>query len=165
MSRLMTLEIFRNLTWLPAAPADFAARCKKVAETEGSIGNTLRELATFALDENQLALAPLTPVRLGLLGNGTLDFIDTALVATAARHGIALEVVRGAYDQFLQDALLPGSEVHQAKPDAVLLALDHRALSLRTVPGDQELATRTIDAAIGMVDAMRTAIRHNSGAA
>ena len=175
----MTLDLLRNLSWLPSAPADFTDRCKKLATSEVSIGNALKALATHALDENQLArlgrsiavarekncsMVPLRPFRLGLLGNGTLDFISAALVATAARHGFALDVVRGGYDQFLQDALLPGSEVNQAKPEAVLLALDHRALSLGHRLGDQGAAARSIEAAVDMVDAIRTAIHRNSGA-
>lgn len=119
----MSWELYRNLAWLPAPPADFSARCKKLPERHTDFGTEIRALATYGLDEHQLArlgrtidsvrskgesLSPLTPFRLGVLGNGILDLIVPVLVATAARHGIALECVKGGYDQFLQDSLLPG---------------------------------------------------------
>jgi FkbH-like protein len=176
----MSLELYRTLSWLPAPPTDFSARCRSLPDSGGDdLGKQARALATYALDEHQLArlgraidtarskgrsLAPLTPFRLGLLGNGTLDLIVPALVATAARHGIALECVKGAYDQFLQEALLPDSEVNRTRPDAVLLALDHRGLSIRATPGDQATADQTVNAATGLLDTVRTALRRNSGA-
>jgi hypothetical protein len=38
-------------------------------------------------------LTPLTPFKLGVLGNGTLDIIVPVLVGTAIRHGFALGCV------------------------------------------------------------------------
>ncbi|WFU39399.1 HAD-IIIC family phosphatase [Bradyrhizobium sp. CB82] len=136
-------------------------------------------MATHALDEHQLArlgrvissaqqngrtLAPLVPFRLGLIGNGTLDLIVPVLVATAARHGFALECITGAYDQFLQDALTPESTVNRARPDAVLVALDHRGLALHPSPGNEQLAKESTDAAIALLDSIRGGISRNSGA-
>ena len=138
MELILSNGLYRYLSWLPAAPADFAERCRGLSASGSSIGKQARELATFSLNEHQLAklgrtietarkaglsLAPLAPFRLGLLGNGTLDLIVPALVATAARHGIALECIRSGYNQFLQDALLPDSDINRSRPDAVLLAL------------------------------------------
>ena len=57
--------------------------------------------------------------------------IVPALVASAARHGIALEVIQPSYDQVAQEALTPDSKVNSSKPDAVLFALDYRALPLK----------------------------------
>jgi len=42
-------------------------------------------------------LNPLTPFRLAVLSNSTIDLIVPALVASAARHGIALEVIQPSY--------------------------------------------------------------------
>ena len=180
----MSLNLYCDLTWLPAPPSDFTARCKALAAGDDGqqpgLGHAIRALASHALDVNQLArlgrlitaahaqnrsLAPLTPFRLGLLGNGTLDLIIPVLIATAARHGIALECVNGAYDQFLQDALLETSEVNRSRPDAVLLALDYRGLPLRTSPGDQTAHDQTVDDTMDVIDTIRDAIRRNSGAA
>jgi FkbH-like protein len=164
------------LAWLPAPPADFPACCKKLPERHTGFGKEIRALATHALDEHQLArlgraidtvrakggsLVPLTPFRLGLIGNGTLDLIVPVLIATAARHGIALECVKGGYDQFLQDSLLPESEINRARPDAVLLALDYRGLSIQATPGDQTSAERTVNAAASLLDTLRSAIHQN----
>ncbi len=175
----MSLELYRDLSWLPKPPDDFAACCKRCLEGTSALGSELRALATHALNEHQLArlgrvieaaragkrpLTPLTPFRLGLIGNGTLDLIIPVLVATAARHGIALECVVGAYDQFLQDALSPNSPVNQARPDAVLLAMDYRGLSLQATPGDADAAERTVEDAFGLLDTIRTSIRTHSGA-
>jgi FkbH-like protein len=172
-------ELYSQLQWLPPAPTDFAEQCKAVANGAGDLGREIRVLATHALNEHQLSrlgraiqaarragrsMAPLTPFRLGMLGNGTLDLIIPVMVATAARHGIALECVGSAYDQFLQDALMPQSAINQARPDAVLLALDHRGLSIIPAPGDIDAAQQTADAAVGLLDAIRAAIRLNSGA-
>ena len=175
----MSLELYRDLSWLPKPPDDFAARCRRCLQEGGGLGTEIRALATHALNEHQLtrlgrvieaaragkvSLAPLTPFRLGLIGNGTLDLVVPVLVATAARHGIALECVTGAYDQFLQDALSPTSAVNQARPDAVLLAIDYRGLALQAAPGDADAADRAVDEAVGLLDAIRTAIRRHSGA-
>ena len=172
----MSWELYRNLAWLPAPPADFPACCKKLPERHTGFGKEIRALATHALDEHQLArlgraidtvrakggsLVPLTPFRLGLIGNGTLDLIVPVLIATAARHGIALECVKGGYDQFLQDSLLPESEINRARPDAVLLALDYRGLSIQATPGDQTSAERTVNAAASLLDTLRSAIHQN----
>jgi FkbH-like protein len=173
------VELYRNLTWLPNSPPDFAARCKALANSRSDLGHQIRLLASHALDEQRLAklgrvvisarqrghsLAPLIPFRLGLIGNGTLDLIVPVLVATAARHGFALECVTGAYDQFLQDALGPDSGVNKARPDAVLLAIDYRGLSLQPCPGNEPLATETINTAIGLLNSVRAGISRNSGA-
>ncbi len=175
----MTTDLYRNLLWLPRPPLDFSARCKALLSNDAPVGRPLRGLAGYSLNENQLtrlgraievvrlrpqSLAPLTPFRLGLLGNGTLDLIEPVLVATAARHGIALECVRGGYDQFLQDALAPDSGINRARPDVVLLALDHRALGLRISPGDAQAAARSVDGAAELLETMRAGIRHNCGA-
>jgi FkbH-like protein len=114
--------------------------------------------------QNGQSLAPLIPFRLGLIGNGTLDLIVPVLVATAARHGFALECITGAYNQFLQDALSPESTVNKARPDAVLVALDHRGLALQPFPGTEQLAKDSVDAAIGLLDSIRAGISRNSGA-
>ena len=176
----MSLDLYRTLSWLPAPPPDFAARCKTLASGAGGPGRAIRALANHALDEHQLArlgraiaavrgggvaLAPLLPFRLGILGNGTLDLMIPPLVASAARHGLALECVKGEYDQFLQDALAPDSAVNAAKPDAVLLALDHRGLSLQATPGDAARAAETVESAMTLLQTIRDGVGRNSGAA
>jgi hypothetical protein len=135
---------------LPRTPADFGRQCRAALDSD-SIGAHIQALAGYALDANQLArlnrvldsahaagqsLHPLVPFRLGVLGNGVLDVVVPALRASAARHGIALECVTAEYDQVMQAALSPESAINCARPDAVLIAIDHRALPLRITPCD-----------------------------
>ena len=104
------------------------------------------------------------PFRLAVLSNSTIDMIVPALVASAARHGIALEVIQPSYDQVAQEALTPDSKVNSSKPDAVLLALDYRALPLKLSLGDAEAASATVQGVIGYLQALRNGIKTNSNA-
>jgi FkbH-like protein len=143
---------YQDLGWLPRAPANFQSICRDLKAEPSEEGAKIRALAATALDENQLVrlarmirqagkegrvLAGLTPFRLGYVGNGTADFILSALVATAPRYGIALECVAAGYDQAVQEALNPGSALYEAALDAVLIALDFRAVPMRAVPGEE----------------------------
>jgi FkbH-like protein len=172
-------RLYSELQWLPAAPDDFSERLKSAGKSTDSLGDELRALASYALDLTQLTKlakvlvraraedrspAPLTPFRLALLGNSTVDLIVPALVATAVRHGISLEVIQPAYDQVAQEALTPDSKVNSSKPDAVLLALDYRALPLRLSLGDAEAAAATVRGVIGYLQTLRDGIKTNSNA-
>src|SRR5438270_567844 len=142
-------DFYTDLAWLPAPPADFRRRCRALAAAAGPLGREVRTLASYALNESQLAqlsavigerarsgadLAPLTPFKLGLIGNGTLDLIAPALTAGAARHGVLLDWVKADFGQTIQEALDPDSTVNRARPDAVLLCIDYRALPDLTSP-------------------------------
>jgi FkbH-like protein len=175
----MSSKTFANLDWLPKPADDFSARCKAALDVGDGVGRELQFLATSALDQNQLArlanvveklrakqadLKPLVPFRLGILSNSTTDFIVPALIATGARHGIALEVIKGGYDQVLQDALTPDSRVNAAKPDAVLLAIDYRGLPIQGAGGSAEKGREAVNASLGFLQAAREGIQRNSGA-
>jgi len=171
--------LFGGLQWLPSAPEGFSERLKMLGGLDGSVGRDLQALATYALDLNQLTklaraithareagkpLAPLVPFRLAVLSNSTIDLIVPALVATAARHGIELEVIQPSYDQVAQEALTPDSKVNRSKPDAVLLALDFRALPLKLSLGDPKASGATVQGVIGYLQALREGIKANSNA-
>jgi FkbH-like protein len=173
----MTAALYTELAWLPR-PADFDAACKAAATAE-SPGAAFQALALHALDENQLHrlgraiaramregknLAPLQPFRLGLLGNATLDLVAPALVASAARHGLALDCVQAEYGQTRQAAADPAGRVNRARPDAVLLAIDHRGLPLRLAPGDAEMERADVAAALEQLAAIRAGIHAHAGA-
>ena len=144
-------SLYSELQWLPRPPQDFSTLLKAAASSGESLGSEIESLASFGLDLNQLiklarvigkagsdgtSLDPLVPFRLAVLSNSTVDMIVPALVASAARHGIALEVIQPSYDQVAQEALTPDSKVNSSKPDAVLFALDYRALPLKLSLGD-----------------------------
>ena len=174
----MTGTLYRDLTWLPPVPADFSRSCRDLSGAMPELAARIRQLATHALEESQLLklaravercrdtapIAGLTPFTLGIVGNGTLDGLAPPLVASAVRHGISLQCVRGHYDQTLQDALSPDSGINRARPDAVLVALDYRGLPLEYTPGSEAGEEKAVAAAIGYVAAIRDGIRRHGGA-
>jgi FkbH-like protein len=173
-----SLEI--ELQWLPRVPEDYSSKLKAVEQLGAQpLGRELQALAQYALDVNQLtklakvigkarsqekSLEPLTPFRLAVLSNSTIDMIAPALVASGARHGIALEVIQPSYDQVAQEALTPDSTVNRARPDAVLFALDYRALPLKLALGDAESSSATVQGALGYLQALRQGIKANCNA-
>src|SRR5580704_15943565 len=173
----MSSNLFTDLSWLPQPPPDFSSRCRSVLDCPADLGGRLQALASFALDENQLNqlakqiakarkshadLKPLVPFRLGLLSNSTVDFIIPAAVGTAARHGIALECIKTDYDHVIQEALSPNSVINRAKPDAVLLAIDFRALPLRCKLGSREEAANAVRQALSFLDTARNGLKANN---
>jgi FkbH-like protein len=172
-------SLYSELGWLPRVPQEFSSRLKALPSADGPVGDQIQALASYALDLNQLtklakaigkargedrSLAPLTPFRLAVLSNSTIDFIVPALVASAARHGIALEVIQPSYDQVAQEALTPDSKVNSSKPDAVLFAIDYRALPLRLTLGDGDAAAAGVQGAIGYLQALRDGVKAGSNA-
>ncbi len=134
-----------TLPWLPPPPMDFKARCRILGQSGAAIGPALQFLAGFRLTAPQSveiarALArlraagadpsPLSDLRLGVLASGTVDPLLDCIPAAAARHGIAVELLSARYDQVLQQALDPDSDVNNGRLDAVLVAVDHRWLHL-----------------------------------
>jgi len=172
-------SLYSELQWLPRAPQEFSERVKALGTLTGSVGREVQSLASFGLNLNQLtklakamdkarsegkSLDPLAPFRLAVLSNSTIDMIVPALVASAARRGIALEVIQPSYDQVAQEALTPDSKVNSSKPDAVLLALDYRALPLKLSLGDPDASAATVQGAFGYLQALRDGIKNNSNA-
>ena len=171
--------LYADLQWLPRVPQEFPSRLKALPNLDDPIGAELQSLASAALDLNQLtklskaidktrakgrSLAPLTPFRLAFLSNSTIDLILPALVASAARHGIAMELIQPSYDQVAQEALTPDSKVNSSKPDAVLFALDYRALPLKLCLGDSEASDAAVQGVIGYLQTLREGIKTNSNA-
>jgi FkbH-like protein len=172
-------SLYSELQWLPRAPREFRERLKALGNSAGQLGRELQSLALHALDVNQLtklaktigkaradsrSLEPLVPFRLAVLSNSAIDLIVPALVASSARHGIALEVIQPSYDQVAQEALSPESKVNSSKPDAVLLALDYRALPLKLSLADAAASSATVQGVIGYLQVLRNGIKTNSNA-
>jgi len=168
-----------NLPWLPRPPADFRARCKAVDAEGGARGPALARLAAFALEDQHLVhlarsiatagatgvdLAPLGSFRLGILSNATTELIIPALVGSAARFGISLDVVEAPFDQSVQVALNSDSPFQQARPDAVLLAFDHRILPEPAASNDAQLARNAMDAALNHIVTVRDGLAAGCGA-
>ncbi|HUA55653.1 MAG TPA: HAD-IIIC family phosphatase [Candidatus Sulfotelmatobacter sp.] len=171
-------ELYASLGWLPRPPADFSAQCRGVLDAGPELVERLRWLASHGLDDVQLsrlatqvfraraagrALAPLTPFRLGVVSNATTDFIVPTLVATALRHGIALECIAAPFGQVVQQALSATSEIRAARPDAVLVALDFRGLPLRASLGDATAAEATVARSLEQIMTIRDGLRGEGG--
>jgi FkbH-like protein len=167
-----------DLSWLVQPPADFSVKCRELKPDTPDLGRRIQALANCAMDGNHLqklansirklqatdaSLAPLTPIRLGILGNGTQDFVAPALVASAARHGLALETVKGEYDQVLQEATDEDSAINAFRPHAVLIAVDYRALPWQPTPGDAGTAMANVEVAMNYLQSVRQAVHRNSG--
>jgi hypothetical protein len=131
--------LYSQLQWLPRPPQDVSQLLKSLKDADAP-GSAFRSIAAHALDLNQQtklakaidkarqegrSLDPLIPFRLAVLSNATIDLIVPALIASAARHGIALEVIQPSYDQVAQEAFTPDSKVNTSNPDAVLFAIDY----------------------------------------
>ena len=173
----MSNRLYSELAWLPAPPLDFGEQCRELQQHPAELGKRAQRLANHRLDETQLnrlskalhraraagcSLAPLTPFRLGIISNSTSHFIVPALLATALRHGVALECVAAEYGQVMQMALSGDSPIHRAHCDAVLVALDHRGLPLNAVPGDAKTAAAAVAAALDHLAAIPSGLHQHS---
>ena len=174
----MADDLYLGLAWLPPVE-DFRAACAALLAGEGACGVAVRDLARRRLNETQLSrlantiaalreqgrsLAPLTPFKLGVIGNGTLDLIGPALTASAARHGLDLTCISVTYGAAVQEAVSPDSELNRAGCDAVLIALDHRGLPLRPSQVDIEGAEQSVADSVAVITAIRQGLRAASGA-
>jgi FkbH-like protein len=175
----MTASTWLELAWLPRAPSDFKARLRSLGEHEEDLGRELRVLTGSFLNTNQLHsvarlmrgprsegrdLSPLVPFKLGLLSNATTDLLGPAIIATAPRHGLALELIEAPFNQAASEAFRPDSVLNRARPEAVLLLLDHRGLPLGQPAGDPAAAERVVEESLSFIQAVRGRIRAESGA-
>jgi FkbH-like protein len=69
------------------------------------------------------ALDALRPLRVGLLGSCTLQFLEPYLVVEGARRGFRLEPYFGPFGQFEQEIGDPASGLNAAAPEALVLLL------------------------------------------
>jgi len=172
-------NLFQSVAWHPHRPSDFVQRCRTALDAPTDVGQRIQALASYGLDENDLnrvamviararkgghSLSPLLPFRLAILSNSTTDFVVPILIASAARHGIALECVVSGYGQVMQEALSPDSNVNRARPDAVLLAVDYRGYPLVPAIGDAGASQAAIAATLGQVQTIRSGIQANGPA-
>lgn len=156
-----------DLAWLP--PHDFRQQLAALAAAPD--GAALVRLASHRLDDNQLAriarlvgaldepLAPLTPVRLGLIGDGTLALLGPAIIGSGVRHGVQVTLIEGGYGMAAQDAVDPASALRRAAPEMVLLALDARLAGFERAALGAGAAAAQVDAAVRRVEMIAAALR------
>ncbi len=133
----------QDLPWLTTPPDDFNERCAQLAVHNTPV-NEVCALAKYALSINQsnrlfqstkksnpeicAALSnSLTPFRLGVVSNATMDLMIPSMFTAAIRNGVYLEVINTDFGQVAQEAFDTDSKLNQSNLDAVLLALDYHA--------------------------------------
>jgi FkbH-like protein len=160
-----------NMGWLPLAPSDFTDRLASVRQalTAGG-GDGLDErivaLATAALDDSQLhklarlarqliergqRLEKMDRLKIGLLGDGTLSLLAPAIVGSALRHGLLLDVVEGGYNSAIQETMDRSSHLHAAGLDMAVLASDARILGLDLAAASPAAAAERVDSAFRII--------------
>ena len=167
-------NIYEDLTWLPRPPEDFIKRV-----SEASNGSQLRELAKYALDDNQLKqlakkvhclqldqtnLEPLISLSLGIISNATTQMVAPTLVGSALRFGIALTVIQSEYNQIAQIAFSPDSTFPGDSVDFILVSIDYRGLPIAPTPGDLISAERNVQECISYIKSIIEALQAKTGA-
>lgn len=142
--------MLRDLSWLPPPAPTFRDDLRRLrAEANGQIepdfAHRVIALATAALDESQLAKlanlaasicarkeapAGLDRIRLGVLGDGTLNLLGPSIAGSALRHNIALTIIEGDHSRALQEATDPESGLRTAGLDMALVVNDARLAGL-----------------------------------
>ncbi len=167
-----------DLAWLPPLSGDLRQLAKTIGDdvtAGGAAGQSARErligLACHRLDDAQLAriakvagklaasidtaaradIAPFTRVKLGLIGDGTLALLAPALIGSAVRHGVLLDVVEGRYGSAVQEAADRTGPLHAAGLDMALVALDRRLAGLDEAAIAGEVPQARVDAALHRV--------------
>jgi len=163
------MNLFENLSWLPKPPENFSQRLSKALN-----GDDLKGLAKFALDDNQLNrlykktssikknrinLKTLTPMKVGLISNSTTKLIVPALIASALRYGIILEVIEAEYNQVAQEAFSEYSILKDHKLNAVLLSIDYHGLPILPTPGNKEAADKSVQDCLGYIKSLLISLK------
>ena len=167
-------NLYENLSWLLQPPKEFS---KILSETKS--GSGLNELAKYSLDDNQLSrlskkfnslkenktdLSPLIPLSIGLIGNTTTKLITPALIGSALRYGIALDVVETEYNQIAQEAFSEDSALAGLDLDAILISIDHHGLPFLPSPGNKKLADNNVQDCLSFIKSVIDGLRTKTGA-
>ncbi len=166
-----------ELPWLLRTPPDYLSRVGAVDRGEVAVGPGLVSIAGHYLNQARLDrlgqrlegfqsrgvdLTPLEKVSIGLVANGTSDFLANALRATGLRYGLDLSLTVAEFDQAVQEALNPQGAVNMAKPDLIFLALDHRGLPFG--PDGEAWRETAAQAALDHLEMLRRSFAENSNA-
>jgi len=87
------------------------------------------------------------PVRLALLGSGTMAHLHAAIRVAGLRRGLWITIYENDYGQYWQELSDPGSALHAFRPNAVLFALDpyHLTAGLGAAAGEAEARERLLE--------------------
>jgi FkbH-like protein len=167
-----------QMSWLLPQPVDFRARVKALLNAGSPETGEVHRLTAFDLDMTGLEAlrklvskrrewlvtkAGLTPFRLGIVSSHTMDYLAQALSGSALRHGLVLDVVLAEYGQAAQQLLDAESEFGRAHLDAILIALDYRALGLSEARFDANETESAVNAAISYAADLAEGVRNTIG--
>jgi len=165
-----------GLPGLPTGRPGLRAELLALHPAQPKLGEQLHSIAGYHLKSSEAALfgkrmrqmraegasfAPLSPVSVAVLSNATFDLVIDGLPLAAARHGLAAQFVNAPFDQVMQAALDPTSEVNQPGIDFVLLALDHRWFRLEG--GASENPAQRLSDAVEQLSTVVAALRTQGG--
>ena len=103
---------------------------------------------SFAADAREQELVP---IHLLILSASTASHLADAIVGTAIRFGFLLQVTIAEYEEPEPWLARHRDELKRTPPDFVLIASDNRMLRLASPLGDEDAATRTIEAVLAQV--------------
>jgi len=167
--------LYQNLEWLPKAPDNFKEELTSLL-TSTNAGEELKTLANYSLDINQLTRLSKTLLKipndnkknlqkftLGIVSNSTTSFIPPALIGSAIRHGIMLDVIEAPYNQIMQVATGQVDTFKGKDLDAVLIAINYRGLPIQRTSVSIGEENNSIDAAVNYISQICELIRQNYG--
>jgi FkbH-like protein len=134
--------------------------CLHLASVSLSAKNTL--VAAGLLDElapHLPAARPNQTVKVGLLGNATLDHLQNYLKVELYKAGLRPELYAGGFGQYTQEILDPESGLYAFAPDVLVLAIHPSRLfpNLHSFPFDMTVEERRAEVAAGL-ETMRVLI-------
>ena len=152
-----------SLYWLPELP-DWRPRLRALSSDAGRAWHEAVALANARLDfirsnaldemlRRNLGNAPppglaTKPIRLAVLGSGTMAQLHGGIRVGCLRRGIHVTLHEGDYGQYWQEIADPESALHAFKPNTVLLALDAHHLAAGVTA---DLGQADAQAALGAV--------------
>lgn len=167
-------NIFETLSWLQAAPADFASKL-----ASANTGSQLRMLAQYALSDNQLrkmakkykqlvetgiTLEPLVNMKIGMISNATTQLIASSIEGSALRYGIGLNVIEAEFNQLAQEAFSEKSLFTEHALNMILIAADYRGLPLRPCPGNIVKAENNVQECLSFIKKIIESLRKKTDA-
>ncbi len=165
-----------DLPWLATGVIDARAEILALQPGQPKLGETLQRIAANRLKPSEAVLfakrmrhlrsdganfAPLSSLSMAILANSTFDLVIDELPAAAARHGVAAVLSAAPFDQVMQSALDPTSEVNRADVDVVWLAVDHRWFGLEN--GVAAEPDKRLAEAVDQISTVVHALRNHGG--
>jgi FkbH-like protein len=144
------MSIVAGLHWLPE-PQDWRARLNALATAADPSWESAATLASLRLDfirtnaldatvRSHFGTAPpkglaTKPVRLAILGSGTLAHLHPGIRMAGLRRSVHIETYENDYGQYWQEIVDPASALHEFKPTTALLTLDGHHLAAGVTAG------------------------------